>query len=108
MRLPGRGRDSDVIDARGSGPARGGGLPIPIGRTGGGIGLVGVVIYLAIQLLGGGAAFDVNPGFDDGISAPDTRGIPASQDPDRDLRDYSGAVFSNVLDSWQATFREQG
>ena len=110
MRLPGRGKDSDIIDARGSGPARGGGmgLPIPMGRAGGGIGLVGVVIYLAIQLLGGGGSFDVNPGFDDGTTAPDTRGIPVAQDPDKDLRDFSGAVFSNVLDSWEATFGAQG
>jgi predicted metalloprotease len=109
MRLPGRGRDSDVIDARGSGGGGGGGLGgLPMGRAGGGIGVIGVVIYLAIQLLGGGAGFDVSPAFDDGTTAPDTRGIPASQDPDKDLRDFSGAVFSNVLDSWQATFREQG
>ncbi len=108
MRLPGRGKDSDIIDARGSGPARGGGMGIPIGRAGGGLGLVGVIIVLAIQLLGGGAAFDVNPGFDDGTSAPDARGIPASQDPDRDLRNFSGAAFSNTLDMWETTFREQG
>jgi predicted metalloprotease len=108
MRLPGRGRDSDVIDARGSGPARrGGGMGLPIPMTGG-VGLIGVVVYLAIQLLGGGSGFDVAPGFDESTRAPDTRGIPAAQDPDKDLRDFSGAVFSNVLDSWEATFREQG
>ena len=106
MKIRGRGRASDIIDARGAGPARRGGVGIPM--AGGGLGLVGVVIYLAITLLGGGASFDVPAGFDDGTQAPDTRGIPASQDPERDLRDFSGAVFSNAQDLWQKTFQEQG
>ena len=107
MKIRGRGRASDLIDARGSRPARrGGGLGIP--AAGGGLGLVGVVIYLAITLLGGGGAFEVPAGFDDAAQAPDTRGIPASQDPERDLRDFSGAVFSNAQDLWERTFQAEG
>ena len=45
----------DVIDQRGRSGARSGGLPIPLGRAGGGLGLLGVIVVLAIQLLGGGS-----------------------------------------------------
>jgi hypothetical protein len=72
----------DVIDRRGGGGS--GGLPIPLGRAGGGLGLVGVLVFLAIQLLGGGsggAAFDVPTGFDDGVRSPGGQAIPRSQDP---------------------------
>src|SRR4051794_13888565 len=106
MRLPGRGRDSDVIDARGSGPSRrGGAIPMT-----GGAGVIGVIVFLAIQLLGGGSGFDIPAGFDPNTAAPAgaAKGIPASEDPDKDLRDFSGAVFSNTLDSWDATFKDAG
>jgi hypothetical protein len=103
------GRDSDLIDVRGGGGGRGRtGLPIPIGRAGGGIGIVGVIVFLAIQLLGGGAGFDVPAGFDGGTQAPAGEPIPASQDPDRDLRNFSSFVFSDAQDAWARTFREQG
>jgi len=73
----------------------------------GGLGLVGVLVFVAIQLLGGGQAFSVPSGFDDGTTAPGGE-IPASQDPDRDLRDFSAYVFNNVQDSWARTFKQQG
>jgi predicted metalloprotease len=95
------GRESDVIDVRGGS----GGLPT---RAGGGLGLVGVVIFLAIQLLGGGATFDVPAGFDGGAVSAQGEAIPASQDPDRDLRDFSVYVFTDVQDSWARTFKAQG
>jgi uncharacterized protein len=102
----------DVIDRRGDGGGgSGGGLPIPLGRAGGGLGLVGVLVFLAIQLLGGGsggAAFDVPTGFDDGVRSPGGQAIPPSQDPDRDLRDFSASVFTNVQKSWEQTFRRAG
>jgi uncharacterized protein len=100
------GREGDLIDVRGGGGSRGrGGAPVQIG---GGLGLVGVVIFLAIQLLGGGAAFDVPAGFDGTTSAPDGRPLPASQDPDKDLRDFSLYVFTDVQDTWTKTFQAQG
>ena len=101
----------DVIDQRGRGGARSGGLPIPLGRAGGGLGLAGLLVFLAIQLLGGGsggAAFDVPTGFDDGVRAPGGQAIPASQDPDRDLRDFSAYVFTTAQRSWEQTFRRAG
>jgi predicted metalloprotease len=102
MRWSRSGSDRDVIDARGRGG--GGRLAIP-----GGLGLVGVIVVVAIQLLGGGsAAFDVPGGFDDGTQAPTGGGIPAGQDPDANLKAFSGAVFNDVQDTWAKVFADQG
>jgi predicted metalloprotease len=73
----------------------------------GGLGLVGVLVFVAFQLLGGGQAFSVPTQFDDGAQAPGGE-IPASQDPDRDLRNFSAYVFNNVQDSWAPVFKHQG
>ena len=105
MRWRGRGRNSDVVDVRGGS----GGLPV--GRAGGGVGIVGVLIFLAFQLLGGGsgATFEVPAGLD--VSGPAARAASrsrASQDPDRDLRDFSGYVFTDAQDAWTRTFSAAG
>jgi predicted metalloprotease len=107
-----RMRDTpDVIDRRG---ARGGGLPIPGGvRAGGGLGIVGLLIFLAITLIGGGggAAFDVDNQFGDQVQTPGEPGsaaIPREQDPERDLRDFSAYVFTKAQDDWEQAFAEQG
>jgi predicted metalloprotease len=100
-----------VIDARGR---SGGGLSMGRGVTvPGGLGLAGVIIFLLIQVLSGGGsagAFDVNDPFGQAPQAPaaDGGGIPAAQDPDRDLKDFSGYVFSNTLDTWEKLFQAQG
>jgi predicted metalloprotease len=91
----------DVIDRRGSA----GGAA----RIGGGLGLTGVVIYLALQLLGGGEAFPVDPGFGGDVEAPgQPAGIPPSEDPERDLRDFSAYVFTDAQKTWEETFRRDG
>jgi uncharacterized protein len=99
-----------VIDARGSGGlSMGRGVTIP-----GGIGITGVIVFLVIQVLtgGGGSAgsFDVDSPFTQSPQAPaaDGGGIPAKQDPERDLKDFSVYVFSNALDTWARIFKEQG
>ena len=74
----------------------------------GGLGLVGVLVFLAVQLLAGGSAFSVPPGFEDGTTAPAGEDIPPSQDPDRDLADFSEYVFLDAQDMWERTFAEQG
>jgi predicted metalloprotease len=98
----------DVIDVRGGGGGRrGGGMALPVG---GGAGILGVLVFLAIQLLSGGsgAAFDIPAGF--GSGAPPAQGepIPASQDPDADLKDFSTYVFNDVQQSWQGVFQQAG
>jgi len=107
-----RMRDTpDVIDRRG---ARSGGLPIPGGvRAGGGLGIVGFLIFLAITLIGGGGgtAFDVDNQFGDQVQVPGEPGsaaIPPEQDPERDLRDFSAYVFTKAQDDWEQAFAEQG
>jgi predicted metalloprotease len=90
-------------------------MPLPGGRAGvgGGIGIIALLVYLAFQLLGGGggAAFDVDRQFGDPAQAPDAgpdAGIPADQDPERDLKDFSAYVFTNVQETWERTFAQQG
>ena len=101
-----RVRNPDVIDRRG---ARGGG-GFPVGRggaVGGGLGLVGVIVVLALQLLGGnGAAFDVDTGLGGGGAAPGQPApIPPSEDPERDLKDFSAYVFTDAQKTWEQTFK---
>ncbi len=93
--------------------ARGGGMG-PRGAVGG-LGLVGVIVLVLLQVLsggegGGGSAFGVDNQFGPSAAAPaaGAQGIPASQDPDRDLKDFSSYVFTNTLDTWTKIFREQG
>ena len=103
----------DVIDQRAAAPRTG--LPFPGGRAGvgGGLGIVGLLVFLALQLLGGGGgtAFDVDQQFGDSTQAPDPGSggaIPADKDPERDLKDFSAYVFNNVQETWEATFAQQG
>jgi predicted metalloprotease len=119
-------KNRDVIDARGAsgsgGGGRGGlggiggGLPIPGGLPGtGGIGLVVIVIvYIAIQVLsngGGGTGFDIPSAFDPSTQAPGQptpAGIPRAQDPQKDIKDFSVFVFTDVQRTWERTFRGEG
>jgi predicted metalloprotease len=80
------------------------------GAVGGGLGLVGVLVVLALQLLGGGgSAFDVDTGLGDGVSAPGQPvAIPPSEDPERDLKDFSAYVFTDAQKTWEQTFRRAG
>jgi uncharacterized protein len=104
-----RVRNPDVIDRRGARSGAG----FPIGRggaVGGGLGLVGVLIVIALQVLGGsGAAFDVDTGLGDGVSAPaQPEPIPPSEDPERDLKDFSAYVFTDAQKTWEQKFRRAG
>ena len=101
------GGGGDVIDTRGR---SGGGMPGGRVAIPGGLGVVGVIVYLAITLLGGGggAAFDVPGAFDTGTGSPAAAPIPASQDPERDLKDFSVYVFTDVQKFWERTFQRDG
>jgi uncharacterized protein len=80
----------------------------------GGVGLVGVIVYILIQVLSGsggsGAAFGVDDPLAQSPEAPaaDARGIPAAQDPERDLRDFSAYVLTNTLNTWERIFSGAG
>jgi uncharacterized protein len=99
----------DVIDTRGGGGRGFGGGRVAVP---GGLGLVGVIIYVAISVLGGGGgsagSFDVPGGFDGGTAPPVAAPIPASQDPEKDLKDFSAYVFTDVQRSWQQVFEADG
>ncbi|HZG49046.1 MAG TPA: neutral zinc metallopeptidase [Thermoleophilaceae bacterium] len=110
MRWRRTGRSPDVIDARGGGGGRlgfpgGGRVAVP-----GGLGIAGVIVYVLLQVLssGGGQAFGVDSQFGAAPQAPDARGIPAAQDPERDLKDFSAYVFTRANDTWEQIFSQQG
>jgi predicted metalloprotease len=103
----------DVIDQRAAAPRVG--SPFPGGRAGigGGLGIVGLLVFLALQLLGGagGTGFDVGREFGDPAQAPDAgsdAAIPADKDPERDIKDFSAYVFTDVQQTWESTFAQQG
>ena len=110
----------DVIDQRGATPAGGrlgGGmsrLPVPGGLAlPGGLGIVAVIVYIALQVLssGDGGGFDVPTGFGPGVEAPGQptpQGIPSAQDPERRIKDFSTYVFTDTQKSWEGTFRRDG
>jgi predicted metalloprotease len=106
MRWRRGGSTADVIDVRGGGGGRRGGAALPVG---GGLGVVGVILFIAIQLLGGGSGgFNIPAGFDTATRAPSGEPIPPSRDPDKDLKDFSVYVFNNVQATWARTFSNQG
>ena len=81
------------------------------GRVGGGLGIAGIIIFLAIQLLGGGGSgggFPVDSAFDGGLEAPQAAPIDPAQDPERDLRDFSAYVFTRAQDTWEDIFARSG
>jgi len=97
---------ADVIDVRGGGSRRRGGAALPVG---GGLGVMGVIVFIALQLLGGGAGgFNVPAGFDTATRAPSGDPIPASQDPENDLKDFSVYVFNSAQETWVRTLSKQG
>jgi len=113
-------KDRNVIDARGSSPSGssgGGGLPIPgnIAGLGGGAGVIVVLVIIAIQVFGGGGSggsgFDPGQVFGPGVQAPGTEnpvGIPAEEDPQRDLKEFSTYVFNDTQDVWGKVFDQEG
>jgi uncharacterized protein len=104
-------RSGDVIDARGGGMGpRGSGLPGGRVAIPGGLGIAGVLVFVVIQLLSGGgtSAFGVDSQFGGAAQAPDAQGIPAAQDPEKDLKDFSAYVFTRVQDTWADTFERAG
>jgi uncharacterized protein len=101
---------TDVIDQRGAGTGFPGGGRVAIP---GGLGVAGIIVFLALQLLsgGGGSSFGVNDPFGGSTQAPGVNapnGIPASQDPDRDLKDFSVYVFERTQQVWEKTLTQQG
>ena len=54
---------------------------------------------------GGESAFSVDPGLGTGVQAPgQPAGIPAAQDPERELAEFSEYVFTDAQNTWSSTF----
>ncbi|WP_354702115.1 hypothetical protein DSM112329_02468 [Paraconexibacter sp. AEG42_29] len=113
MKWSPRGSSPDVIDQRGGG---GGGRSRGRGAAigGGGLGLGGILIVVLLQVLGGGGGGS-GSGFDIGQVLQGAGGgpvagepIPAGEDPEKDLKDFSAYVFGDAQDRWTAIFSEQG
>jgi predicted metalloprotease len=123
-----RVKSKDVIDVRGAPRSRGGGsgfggggMRMPGGLGGGSMpkiggvgGVIVVIVIIAIQVLGGGGSgsgFDVGQVFGPQTQAPgatNPQPIPASQDPQRKLKDFSVYVFEDVQKTWAQTFQKAG
>jgi hypothetical protein len=116
----GRRRSGKVIDVRGasSGSSSGGfpglgGIPGGLGGLGGGAGIVVVLVVVALQVFGGGGSsgIDLTQIFGPGFTAPgadDPAPLDPSQDPDKDLFDFSAYVFDDVQATWEAIFEQEG
>ncbi|MCB8915614.1 MAG: neutral zinc metallopeptidase [Thermoleophilales bacterium] len=127
----GRSGDRNVIDIRGAkkggasggggfggmGGMSGGGLPIPSakGKIGGFIGIVIVLIVIGTQVFGGssgsGTGYDIGSilaGAGTVPGADNPSPIPASEDPDADLKDFSAYVFTDSQQVWRKAFRQDG
>ncbi len=128
----GRSGNRNVIDIRGAKKSRGGGgggfgglgglgggggLPIPTGKgkIGGFIGIVVVLIVIGTQVLGGGSGssggFDVGSILNGAGQVPGANNpapIPAGQDPDADLKDFSAYVFTDAQQVWRKAFKQDG
>jgi len=82
----------------------------------GGVGVVGVIIFILVQVLGGGGGgaggtdpFGVDAQFGPQPRAPGSaQGIPAAQDPERDLKDFTSYVVTRGNNVWERLFRQQG
>jgi predicted metalloprotease len=87
-------------------------MPLPGGikGVGGSLGIVGVILFIALQVIGGGGGggFGVGQVLAPDVQAPgaaNPQPIPPSQDPQRDLKDFSVYVFEDAQKTWAETFR---
>jgi predicted metalloprotease len=101
-----RGSNANIEDRRRMGGLGGGGLAV------GGLGGVGAIIFLIVQLLSGGGGLggiDVGPALDQ-FNEPTSQGdsISDAPDPDKDLKDFVGFVVDDVQTTWQNVFAEAG
>jgi predicted metalloprotease len=86
------------------------GAAFPVGVGGGGIGLIALVAYLLISLLGGGNGLAVHPDVGPFPSAPPPRdgGLAPEGTPERRLQEFVAFVAGNVQNSWEQLFEQAG
>jgi predicted metalloprotease len=95
-----RGGNTGIEDRRGQ--RMGGGAAL------GGLGGIGAVIFIVIQLLSGG---NFDPGSLDGFGTAPTEQddtLSNAPDPDKDLKDFMGFVVDDVQATWDDIFTRAG
>jgi uncharacterized protein len=104
-----RVRSKHVRDQRGGSAGGLGGLPIPVGKAGLPVVVLGLLAFLLVRFLGGGAGLDV-PGIDQLPQAGPAAGqsIPPEADPDRDLVAFVSFVLDDAQASWERQFARAG
>jgi predicted metalloprotease len=113
MRWRRRRGSSDIIDRRGAPGMRGGGFSGPV-AIGGGIGLPFLIVLVVVTLLNGGlggAGTGIDGGSLDDLQGPAEPGaapLDPSEDPDRRLKAFTGAVVGDAQDFWSDTFAQSG
>lgn len=111
MKWRGRGGAGRIEDRRGRGGSLGGGIPLPIGKAGGGLGLI---IMLAIFLLsgglpgGGGGGFGIDPGTGQLPQAPGASATDLDKAPADDAGKFVDFVAGDVDATWTKLFAESG
>ncbi len=111
-------KNPDVVDQRGGGGGGGmGGMPIPsgMGKGAGGLGIIGIIIFIILQFVvgggGGSGGFNIPTGFPSNVQPGEPQGsdpIPADQDPDAELKDFSSYVHGDVQKFWETVFQQTG
>jgi uncharacterized protein len=109
-------KNPDVIDQRGAsgrgGGAGGGMIPIPsggLGKAGGGVGIIGIIVFILLQFVVGGSGGGGGIQFPSSFNAPsDEQAPPEGADPQAELKDFSTYVFTDVQNFWEKKFQSEG
>ena len=111
MKWRGRGGAGRIEDRRGRGGSLGGGIPLPIGKAGGGLGvIVLIVVYLIMGGLpgGGGGGFGIDPGTGQFPQAPGASATDLDKAPADDAGKFVDFVAGDVDATWTKLFAESG
>lgn len=108
MRWRGRRQSGNVLDRRGRGYARGGGMRIPVGGRGGGIGIGALLLIVIVSAVLGVNPLTLLQGIEGG-------GLPAPQQEERtaqpndEMGEFVSVVLADTEDTWNRIFeREMG
>ena len=88
----------------------GGGLPIPMGKAGGGLGAILLVVIVALlfggNVIGGGSDSGLSPGGFDPGPAAGSNAQPG--DPEDTVFEFTKFVAKDTQDTWEKLFAQSG